>query len=178
VLRDRAGTTGNLADLLRHLNRMLAADLEGERFMTMHLSVVDARAATFRWASAGHDAAIVFDPAAAHFAQEKRSQGIPLGIMDDSEYSEETYSPLRPGQVIVIGTDGVWESPNAAGEQFGKPRLREAIRSAAAGTAAEIVAAILEALGKFRGGCPAVDDVTFVVVKIPTVEPPVPVPSG
>jgi len=142
---------------------MLAADLGGERFMTMHLSVVDARAGTFRWASAGHDAAIIFDPAADRFAEERRAAGFPLGLMDDAGFSEETFGPLREGQVITVGTDGVWETPNAAGEQFGKPRLR---------------AAILESLAKFRGDCRPVDDVTFVVVKVlalgqpPTAAPP------
>src|SRR5204862_7586156 len=59
VLRDRAGAAGSLAELLGRLNQMLAADLGGERFMTMHLSVVDVRTATFRWASAGHDPALI-----------------------------------------------------------------------------------------------------------------------
>ena len=49
--------------------------------------------------------------------------------MDESEYGEYTYGPLKPGQVIVVGTDGVWEMPNAAGEFFGKSRLREVIRA-------------------------------------------------
>jgi sigma-B regulation protein RsbU (phosphoserine phosphatase) len=172
VLRDRAGAAGDLAALMGRLNQMLAADLGGERFMTMHLSVVDTRAATFRWASAGHDPALIYDPVADTF-EEINVAGLPLGIMDDAEYSEETYRPLRPGQVLTVGTDGVWETPNAAGEQFGKPRVREAIRAAAAGTAAQIVAAILESLAKFRGACRPVDDVTFVVVKVLAVEPAV-----
>ena len=58
VLRDRAGSAGSLAELMGRLNRMLAADHEGSRFMTMHLAVLDARAGTYRWASAGHDPAL------------------------------------------------------------------------------------------------------------------------
>ena len=38
---------------------------------------------------------------------------------------------LRAGQVITVGTDGVWEMPNGAGERFGKSRLRAVIRAAA-----------------------------------------------
>ena len=48
--------------------------------------------------------------------------------------------------MIFIGTDGVWEMPNANGEQFGKDRLREVIRGAAAGTAEEIAQAIRDRL--------------------------------
>ena len=165
VLRDRAAAAGSLSELLGRLNRMLSADLGGERFMTMHLSYVDARGGQFRWASAGHDPAIVYDPATDRF-DEDDAGGLPLGVLDDAEYAEHTYAPLKPGQVIVVGTDGVWETPNAAGEQFGKQRLRDAIRSSASGPASGIVAAVLESLGKFQGERRAVDDVTFVVVKV------------
>ena len=48
--------------------------------------------------------------------------------MEDTEYPSTAYGPLRPGQVVLVGTDGVWEMPNAAGEQFGKQRLRDVIR--------------------------------------------------
>jgi sigma-B regulation protein RsbU (phosphoserine phosphatase) len=92
--------------------------------------------------------------------------------MDESEYGEYTYGPLKPGQVIVVGTDGVWEMPNAAGEFFGKPRLREVIRGAASGTAGEIAQAILDSLTPFRGDCRQADDVTFVVIKVVAVESP------
>ena len=165
VLRDRADATGSLAALMGRLNHMLASDLGGERFMTMHLSVINARDRTFRWVSAGHDPAIIYDPAADRF-EEIDASGLPLGVLDDTSYEESTYGPLKPGQVITVGTDGVWEMPNAAGEQFGKERLRALIRSAVGGTADDIVRAIVESLNKFRGDFKAVDDVTFVVIKV------------
>ena len=91
---------------------------------------------------------------------------LPLGILADGTYQEYTYGPLRPGQVITVGTDGVWEAENAAGEAFGKDRLREAIRAAAGGTAAQIVQTVQERLTAFRGDGRPTDDVTFVVVKV------------
>lgn len=165
VLRDRAGTAGGLADLISHLNRLLAADHEGTRFMTMHLSVIDVPAGLYRWVSAGHDPALVFDPAANRF-EELEGADIPLGIIENTDYEEHRYGPLRPGHVITIGTDGIWEMPNAAGEQFGKDRLREAIRSAAGGTASDITQSIRDRLTSFRGDCRPVDDVTLVVIKV------------
>jgi sigma-B regulation protein RsbU (phosphoserine phosphatase) len=165
VLRDRAGSEGGLAELVGRLNRMLAADLESSRFMTMHLAVVNGRDRVYRWVSAGHDAAIVYDPATDQF-EENSAGDLPLGIMDESTYEEHTCGPLRTGQVIVVGTDGVWEMPNAAGEQFGKPRLRDIIRATAAGTAEQIAQAVRDQLAKFRGDCRPVDDVTFVVLKV------------
>jgi sigma-B regulation protein RsbU (phosphoserine phosphatase) len=162
VLRDRAGSIG-LGGLTARLNELLAAS--GDRFMTLHLAVIDAKAGTFRWASAGHDPAFIYNPEADRFIEDG-SGGLPLGVMPGAEYEEYAFGPLKPGQVILVGTDGVWEMPNAAGEQYGKDRLRAAIRAAAGGTAAEISKVVLESLVVFRGDCRPVDDVTFVVVKV------------
>jgi sigma-B regulation protein RsbU (phosphoserine phosphatase) len=170
VLRDRVDAKGALAELMGRLNRLLAADHAGTRFMTMHLSVANSSTGTFRWVSAGHDPALIFDSLADAF-EEIDAGDLPLGIMDDTQYQEHAYGPLKPGQVIFIGTDGVWECPNEAGEQFGKPRLREAIRAAARASATDIVQAILDRLLAFRGQCRPVDDVTFVVVKIEAIVP-------
>jgi sigma-B regulation protein RsbU (phosphoserine phosphatase) len=165
VLHDRAAGAGTLTELIGRLNRLLCADHEGERFMTMHLALIDARTGSYRYVSAGHDPPFVYDPATDRF-DEVESGEIPLGIMDDQEYTEQTLPALRPGQVILVGTDGVWEMPNAQGEQFGKENLRAAIRASANGSAEEIAQAIRRRLFEFRGDDRSVDDVTFVVVKV------------
>ena len=165
VLRDRATTAGGLADLIGRLNRLISADHQGERFMTLHLSVIDATARTMRWVSAGHDPAILYDPASGQF-EEIGEGDLPLGVTDDTEYVEHTHGPLRPGQVILVGTDGVWEMPDAKGEQFGKDRLRDVIRESASMSAEEISATLRDRLAAYRGEARTVDDVTFVIVKI------------
>jgi serine phosphatase RsbU (regulator of sigma subunit) len=162
VLRDRAAA-GGLAQLTARLNDMLATS--GDRFMTLHLSVVDPTARTFRWTSAGHDPAFVYDPESDSFTEDA-SGGMPLGVMKGAEYDEYTLVPLKPGEVILIGTDGVWEMPDATGEAFGKDRLRAVIRASASGPAADIARAVRDRLEAFRGDAKRVDDVTFVVVKM------------
>lgn len=165
VLRDRAVAAGDLAELMGRLNRLISADHGGDRFMTMHLSVVDSRTGTMRWVSAGHDPVIVFDPADGSFTEVGEGD-LPLGVIDDTAYHEQTSAAFRPGQVLFIGTDGVWEMPDAAGEQFGKDRLREVLRETANQPAAAMAAAVRERLTAFRGDVKSVDDVTFVVIKI------------
>ena len=97
--------------------------------------------------------------------EEPDASSLPLGIMEDTVYEEQVCHSFEPGQVFVLGTDGVWEMPNSAGEQFGKQRLREAIQAASDGSAEQIAQAIRDALARFRGDAKPVDDVTFVVVK-------------
>jgi sigma-B regulation protein RsbU (phosphoserine phosphatase) len=165
VLRDRVGAAGSLADLMGRLNRLISADHKGDRFMTMHLSVIDGTTRTVRWVSAGHDPAIVFDPATGAFSEVGEGD-LPLGVMDDTAYTEQAAGPFSPGQVILVGTDGVWEMPDAKGEPFGKDRLRDAIRESAAGSADDIARAVKDRLAAFRSDARQVDDVTFVVVKV------------
>ncbi len=165
VLRDRALAAGSLAELMGRLNRFMSADHNGERFMTMHLSIIDAKSATMRWVSAGHDPAILYDPSDGSFQQVGEGE-LPLGVVEGTEYCEQTYGPLRAGQLILVGTDGVWEMPDIKGEAFGKQRLLDVMREFADRTAAEISAAIRERLTSFRGDAKQLDDVTYVVVKL------------
>jgi sigma-B regulation protein RsbU (phosphoserine phosphatase) len=176
VLRDRAVAAGDLAELMGRLNKFICADHGGERFMTMHLSIIDSRTKTMRWVSAGHDPVIVFDPSDGTFTEVGEGD-LPLGVMDDTEYCEQT-STFRPGQILFIGTDGVWEMPDANGEQYGKDRLRQAIRECSRGSADELVRSVRERLTAFRGHVKSVDDVTFVVVKVLTGEPKMNTPAS
>src|SRR5262249_2342938 len=152
-------------ELTCRLNRLIATDHGGARFMTMHLSVIDSKKRSMRWVSAGHDPVIVYDPATQAFTEDGEGD-LPLGVMDDTEYREYSSARLRPGQVMFIGTDGVWELPGPKGDQFGKDRLRSVIRESAAGTADQIAAAVRERLTAFRADAKSVDDITFVIIKV------------
>jgi len=165
VLRSSAATCGHLGELLTHLNRLLVDDLGGRRFVTMILWLVDVRNRTVCWANAGHGPALVYDPATDRFEESGRD-GIPLGIDEDVTYREHVHGPVRPGQIMVLGTDGVWETVNAEGDPFGTERLRDSIRAAAEGSAREITDAVRRDLDAFRGSREHQDDVTLVIIKV------------
>jgi len=165
VLRSSAISCGRLGELLTHLNAMLVSDLRGRRFVSLILWFVDLRTRSACWANAGHWPAILYDPQTGHFETSGRG-GIPLGIDETIVYEENTHGAVRPGQVIVLGTDGVWETANEAGEFFGMDRLRESIRRSAGKTAREIGEAVREDIDTFRGRRQSRDDVTLVVIKV------------
>jgi len=54
---------------------------------------------------------------------------------------------------------------NAAGEEFGKQRLRDIIRANAKKSASDIVSAIAQRLSEFRGATRQTDDLTFVILR-------------
>jgi sigma-B regulation protein RsbU (phosphoserine phosphatase) len=165
VLRSRSRETGSLAALLAHMNEFLVQDASRGRFMTMLLMVVDGDSHRLRWASAGHGPPIVFDPELGRCLAIDGGS-VPLGIIREAEFEEHHVEHLRPGQIIIGATDGVWEARTTAGELFGMERLIALIHDLAQGTAAEISAGIESALSTFAGGERHGDDVTFVVIKV------------
>lgn len=166
VLRSQARTQGSLGKLLTHLNQHIVADTKGDRFMTMFLAVIDVPTMTMRWASAGHDQPIIYDPSAGTITEiDPLGPGVPLGVMDDEDYQELSYSNLRPGQVMLIGTDGLWESTNDAGEEFGKDRVGRVLAELSHLSAAEIESGMYRRLQEFCSGKANADDITYLVIK-------------
>ena len=165
VLRSHVQQRGSLGDLLMHVNRLLVADTDGSRFMTMFLGVVDISSMSLRWTSAGHDQPLLYDPDSGKLMDIEGENGLPLGVIETETYEEQIHTGLRPGQIMLIGTDGLWESRNSAGEFFGKERVRDAMAALAHLSAAEIEAGIYQRLQQFCGGRANDDDITYVVIK-------------
>ncbi len=164
ALRTSALGKHSLCELMTRTNEVLSSDNRHNRFMTLSLLLIEAETRVVRWASAGHDPAIVFSPDAGSF-RELEGGDLPLGIVEGTQYEEYTSDPLPIDSVLVIGTDGIWEMFNEQKAQYGKPRLQEVMRANHHRTAAEIAAALEADLVAFRGLETPADDVTFVVVK-------------
>ena len=89
-----------------------------------------------------------------------------LGVDDLYQYQSEHFKGIRPGQIIVLFTDGIWETHNSDGEKFGKERLKQVIRHSAAKGTEMIVIHILDSVKVFREALEPEDDMTLVVIKI------------
>jgi phosphoserine phosphatase RsbU/P len=165
-LRLRAFLPGTLADMVRDVNRQFTRDVgDSGSFMTLFILGSDPTVNTLSWVRAGHDPAICYDPQVDSF-EELSGSGPALGFDEDAYYEEREKTDLKPGQIVFIGTDGIWETANARGEMFGKVRLGTIIRNKHSGSAQEIVQAVLSALEDFRQPLKPADDVTMVVIKV------------
>jgi sigma-B regulation protein RsbU (phosphoserine phosphatase) len=83
--------------------------------------------------------------------------------------------------VIALGTDGIWETLDPAGNEFGRARFEALLKQHAALPAAEICGRIIAALAAFRGSTRVHDDVTLVIIKRdggPPARAAVPGPAG
>ncbi len=165
LLRADIADVASVSELLARVNAQLARDVTGGKFMTLYFLEIETASRVARWSSAGHDPAIRYDPAHDSF-DEFTGSNLPLAIDPEAKYEEGGPVPLQSGQVIVIGTDGVWEAPNLQGERFGKDRLRAVMREHARESSEEIQTAVMNAVTAFRGSQPQADDITLVVIKI------------
>src|SRR4051812_8147238 len=93
ALRANVLRKDGLADLMTRTNQVLAADNRHERFMTLALLRIDAESRVVKWASGGHDPALVFDPGSQTFRQLEGGE-MPLGISEGVEYQEYRCDPL------------------------------------------------------------------------------------
>ena len=114
---------------------------------------------------AGHDPGLLYNPLDDRF-QELAGPGVAMGIDDKFSFSVNGKADLSSGQVLCIGTDGIWETLNSRGEMFGRRRMREIIRNKSQLPAAEIMTAIIDSVKSFRSGSRQEDDITLVIVKL------------
>ena len=117
-----------------------------------------------RWVRAGHDPAIVYDPSTDAFA-ELGGSGMALGIQPEYNYASAETSLGASGQVIVLATDGIWESHNARQEMFGKERVQAMIRRHHREASVVIRDRLFEAVERFTEGRQE-DDITLAVIKV------------
>jgi sigma-B regulation protein RsbU (phosphoserine phosphatase) len=165
-LRMRASQCGDIHQIITEMNRHLTLDiLETGRFMTLFYLRIYPESKTLHWVRAGHDPAIIYDPVGNKF-EELMGAGLALGVDGNYAYEENLKTGLLQGQILAIGTDGIWETFNTDGKMFGKKRFRDIIRANAHLGASEIIDAVYGELSSFSKGLRKEDDATLVIIKV------------
>lgn len=164
-LRMRAAQPGDAAQIITDMNQHLSNDvIDSGRFMTLFYSSLDPATDKFHWVRAGHDPAMIYEPETDSF-ETLLGKGPALGVDDTLSYHEQVYSNFSKGKILVIGTDGIWESKNPEGDMFGKDRFKQSIKESAHENANSMISSIFSDIKKFTAGQKPDDDLTLVVIK-------------
>ncbi len=155
----------NLSSNFSFLSNRLENDTDDDRFMTLFCGVYDSENGNLTYCSAGHEGPLWYHSDTDEF-EELEATGIPLGVMSNSSYLTSDDHDLRSDDILVLGTDGIWEAMNEEEETFGKDRLRETVRKNADRPAAEISNAIQERIESFTENHEQRDDLTLVIGKV------------
>ena len=148
------------------LNRFVHPRRPENKFITLWVGVFDAAAHTLRYVDAGHGYALLVKGDGG-FAALDEGDGLPVGIMPDTEYRSATVA-LEPDSGALIVSDGIIEQPGAgsspaARNQFEMEGVHRSLRDTAAG--ADAVAALFAAVVGHAGTAALADDATAVLIR-------------
>ena len=150
-----------LTKLNAQLNDNLYQASDAARYATLFFGFYDPRERSLRYSNAGHHPPVLLRGREVSRLDER---GLPIGLFAAAEYSEGR-TRLRPGDLLALFTDGVSETPDANGEEFGEERLIALLLRHRELDLREIVTAVLGELESWSNGAEPHDDVTLVLAR-------------
>ncbi|MGO9274134.1 MAG: PP2C family protein-serine/threonine phosphatase [Terriglobia bacterium] len=162
-LQTLAAAPTTLLELVLALNRYACAhSLGGARFTTAFLAELDLDTRALTYVSAGHNPPVL--RRASGGVDRLEAGGLPLGIRANASY-ESGGSVLKPGDLLVIFTDGVVEAENSAGDEYGEDRMMGLLAGAVPGeSAAATLNRLMTSVDTFVGATRQHDDITCLVL--------------
>jgi serine phosphatase RsbU (regulator of sigma subunit) len=154
----------SLETALKNINLSFAEDLTPERFATFVAVVCHETSDELELLSAGHGPIFTYS-SENQTVSLLEAQALPLGILPDLWKAEPVKIRMRPGDIIILITDGFFEWENNGGEQFGPERLAAVVRQFSHQDPEVIIAELYDSVLKFAQGSPQQDDLTAVLIK-------------
>lgn len=146
---------------LQSVNRLFYENSVDSAYATVFFAEYDGAARRLRYTNCGHLCGLLLRHD--NTLERLNSTGTVLGLFEEWE-SPTMECPLSSGDVLALYTDGVTESFNAEGEEFGEDRLADSLRRHREQSASKIVSAIVADIQRFSPG-EQHDDITLIVAK-------------
>jgi hypothetical protein len=167
-LQTLARETDSPAEVLRRANRLFVANAPRGTFISLIYGVFDLEERTFTFARAGHNP-VILKRSPNQTADFLQPAGLAIGLTDrrifDETIKEETVS-LRPGDTLVLYTDGFSEAMDRAKTLYTDERIAEHVAASNSHSAADLLDALVDDVNAYAAGAGQHDDMTAVVVKV------------
>jgi sigma-B regulation protein RsbU (phosphoserine phosphatase) len=151
------------ATLLQWINRGVTGKVDLDHYATLGLIAADASTGSLDFANAGHQPLLLYR-ADSQSIETVEIKSVPIGVERAYAYPAKRVV-LRPGDVLVMYTDGIVEAMNSQGKQYGRKNLGNAVERCHDLPAREIAARIRADLLEFSGPSHQHDDQTALVMK-------------
>ena len=151
-------------ECLTHVNRVLHPETMPRMFVTTVFGVLNTSTGELEYCNAGHHAPIVLRRDCST-EEAPRTGGLGLCLVPDFAYTSKTLH-LKPGESVLLYTDGVTEAVNDENEQFGEERLTGCLDQCHEEGPAEIIRDVLRSVTDFSGGREQSDDITMLALKV------------
>ena len=151
-----------ISDVNRHITRDVG---NSGQFMTLFYLAIDSDRKTIQWVRAGHDPGMLYRRTPDSI-EALDGAGMALGVDPEWSYSVQKVEGLQAGDIVLLGTDGIWEAFNGDGVMFGKEAVKKIIREQRDQPAGVILDSVFDAVASHVGETKIADDMTLIVVKI------------
>ena len=151
-------------EVITQVHRRILSDTQRGIFLTVVFGVLDSNTHTFTYTNAGHNPPFLIGEAddGIHLSNLEKT-GPLVGIFGDSNWGSQTLE-IKPGEVLVLYTDGISEAQNREDAFYGIDRLERALMRGYDLKAEAMRNALLEDVQTFMGLAPRLDDITLVVI--------------
>ncbi len=148
--------------IMRKVNVLLYESTDRNKFVTAFYGVLDWSSGMLTFSNAGHNPPILRrrDGRVEHLHE----GGVALGVLPEAQYEDRPIA-MRPGDVLVMYTDGVSEAEDENAHQYGTERLERVIAAHAEEDARHILRAIRDDVMAFAGDRGPTDDLTLMVLR-------------
>ena len=144
------------------VNNLIWDSVESHQFITAIYGILDTSNNTFVYSNAGHNPPLLLDAdGSCRFVE---YGDLPLGMFRDSRYHQH-YLRMESGQMLVLYTDGITESTNPDGDEFGQDRFVKALRDGFDLSSKDLIKHIRNELYNFTESNYLNDDGTLFIVK-------------
>ncbi len=151
------------AGVVRAINEALAVDFAMDKFANLFFLIYNRKTGELSFSNAGHGPLFCYR-ASMKSCTITKLDGVPIGIMEDSEYKQAQVK-LHQGDMVVLFTDGVTEMRNEKGDEYGLHRVNQLVVENDFMNAEDFVRLLIHDLETFRGNEPPHDDTTVLVLK-------------
>jgi phosphoserine phosphatase RsbU/P len=150
------------SECLLRSNKLLYENTSAEKFATLFYGILEADRHTLHFSNAGHDWPFLVGKDRS--IRRLETGGIMLGLISQTDFVDERIE-LKPGDCLVIQSDGVSEAMNKHLEEFGEANLQRIILESRDCEPQEIIDTIVAAVRKHVGNYIQWDDLTIMVLK-------------
>ncbi len=149
-------------ECLDRANNLLFRSTDSEKYATLFYGILDPEKHSLAFTNAGHN--YPFLVSSDGKVERLKTIGIPLGFLEDFEFSEHTV-PFNVGDVLVLFSDGISEAMNKHEEEFEEEKILQIVKNDLNQSPHQLIENLISSVREHADGEEQSDDMTLLVIK-------------
>lgn len=145
------------------LNKTLSQRNANQHFLTIFIGILDIENGIFDYCNAAHNYPYIIR-AGGKIEHMDETHGLPVGLYANKPYKSNSIV-LKPGDMILLYTDGVIDCRNEKDQTFGQQRLEDCLKDIQQQNCVHAVMKVESSLNNFKGTTQQADDISLMALK-------------